>query len=186
MPPDDPAEKQFRQWVLASQSIAGALAAALVSFLIVVLVIFGAPVAGRPSFATYIAIGFFAIALVVSVIVPRWITSDQLRRIANGTWKPPAKSPSNADFSSGLARMMSVFQTQAIVRMATLEGAGFCALAMYFTEPHWLNLAVALVALALLVVQFPTRGRIEDWLERQLAALQSLHQSPELRRSASQ
>jgi hypothetical protein len=174
MPPDDLAEKQFRQWVLTSQIIAGALAAGLVSFMVVVLVVGGAPRGGEPGLMAYVAVGFFVIALLVSVIAPRLITGDQIRRIANGTWKSPADNRAGIDFSSGVSQVMAVYQTQAIVRMATLEGAGFCALAMYFTEPHWLNLAVALIALALLIVQFPTRGRVEDWLDRQRLKLEGL------------
>jgi hypothetical protein len=70
------------------------------------------------------------------------------------------------------------YQTHMIVRLALLESAGFFALVAYLSEGHWLALAVAICALALLLSQFPTRGRVENWSEYARSRMQEIRQWP--------
>src|SRR5688572_3468514 len=132
MPVADISEDQFRRQVLNLQIINGSLAAGLLVFLIVVLVLRGAPVpAARPELLTYVSVGFFLMLLATSYFVPRIITQAQIAQIARGAWTPPANNPAKIDFSSESMQILTVYHIQAIVRWAQLEGGGFFALTSY-------------------------------------------------------
>jgi hypothetical protein len=166
------------------QIILGALASGLTTYLVVVLVIRGLPEAGgEPGLLTYCSIGFFLMMLVASSIVPRVIVQAHVGQISRGAWKPTSNS-ANVDFSSESMQLLAVYQTQAIVRWAMLEGAGFFALTAYQLEGHWLSMAAAMLALALLLLHFPTRGRAENWSQRQREHVKVLRQLPQYKSSS--
>jgi hypothetical protein len=176
---DDISEDRVRGHIRTLQIICGALAAGVVTFLVVVLVINGPPnAAAAPGVLTYLSGGFFLVMLVVSIIVPRSIVQSQIAHIACGTWKPPEQLPANYDVSAESAKLLMAYQTHMIVRLALLESAGFFALVAYLSEGHWLALAVAICALALLLSQFPTRGRVENWSEYARSRMQEIRQWP--------
>jgi high-affinity Fe2+/Pb2+ permease len=177
---NDISEDRVRQHVLTLQIILGALAAGLTTYLVVVLVIRGLPEAGgEPELLTYCSVGFFFMMLVASSIMPRVMVQAQLSQISRGAWKPSTSDSENADFSTEAMQLLAVHQTQAIVRWAMLEGAGFFALTAYQLEGHWLSMAAALLVLALLLLLFPTRGRVENWIERQREHVNVLRQLPQ-------
>jgi hypothetical protein len=180
MPFEDFASDRVRGHVRTMQIICGTLAAGVVTFLVVVLVINGLPnAAAKPGVVTYISAGFFLVMLVVAMIVPRSIVQSQIAHIARGTWKPPEQLPANYDVTSESAKLLIVYQTHMIVRLAMLEGAAFFALVAYLLEEHWLALGVAICALALLLSQFPTRGRLENWADYALSRMQEMRQWPQ-------
>jgi hypothetical protein len=180
MPFEDISSDRIRGHVRTMQIICGALAAGVIAFLVVVLVLRGTPdPAAEPDVLTYVSIGFFLVILVVSMIVPRAILQSQLAQIARGTWKPPQQLPAGYDVSSESAKLLMAYQTHMIMRLAMLEGAGFFALVAYQVEGHWLSLGVAICALALLLSQFPTRGRLESWAEHARSKMQEMRQWPQ-------
>jgi hypothetical protein len=180
MPFEDISSDRVRGPVRTMQIISGTLAAGVVAFLVVVLVINGPPnAAADPGVVTYLSAGFFLVMLVVAMIVPRSIVQSQIADIARGTWKPPEQLPANYDVTSESAKLLIVYQTHMIVRLAMLEGAAFFALIAYLLEGHWLALGVAIAALALLLSQFPTRGRLENWADHAQAQMQAIRQWPQ-------
>jgi hypothetical protein len=177
---NDISEDRVRGHVRTMQIICGTLAASVVTFLVVVLVINGPPnAAAQPGVMTCLSAGFFLVMLVVSMIVPRSIVQSQITQIARGTWKPPEQLPPNYDVSPESAKLLMAYQTHMIVRLAMLEGAGFFGLVAYLLEGHWLALGVGIAVLALLLSQFPTRGRVENWAEHARVRMQEIRQWPE-------
>jgi hypothetical protein len=180
MPFEDLSSDRVHQHVRTMQIICGSLAAGVVAFLVVVLVQNGMPdEAARPGVMTYLSVGFFLIMLVTSLIVPRIIVQGQFKQIALGTWKPPQQLPAGYDLSSESAKLLMAYQTHMIVRLAMIESAGFFGLMAYFLEGHWLALCVGIAALALLLSQFPTRGRLENWADDAQAQMQAIRQWPQ-------
>jgi hypothetical protein len=177
---EDISSDRIRGHVRTLQIICGALAAGVIAFLVVVLVLRGAPdAAAEPGVVSYFSIGFFLVILLVAMIVPRAILHSQLAQIARGTWKPPQQLSANYDVSSESAKLLIAYQTHLIMRLALLEGAAFFALVAYQMEGHWLALGVAICALALLLFQFPARGRVEDWADQAKVRMQESRQWPQ-------
>jgi hypothetical protein len=54
-----------------------------------------------------------------------------------------------------------------IIGMALLEGAAFYQAIAYYVEGQPLALGLGCLLLLGLIVQFPTRSRVERWLENQ-------------------
>jgi hypothetical protein len=180
MPFEDISSDRVRGHVRTMQIICGMLAASVVAFMVVVLVINGPPDAGaEPGVVTYLSAGFFLLILVTSFVIPRSILQSQIVQIARGTWKPPEQLPANYEVSSESPKLLMAYQTHMIVRLAMLEGAGFFGLVAYLLEGHWLALGVAICALALLLSQFPTRGRLENWSDSARSRIQDIRQWPE-------
>ena len=180
MPFEDISDDRVRQQVLTSgNNLLHFMAAGMVAFLVVVLVLRGTPnVAAEPDMVTYVSAGFFLVMLVVATIIPRSIAQAQIAQIARGTWNPPEQTPANYDVSSESAKLLMAYQTQMIVRLAMFEGAGFFGLVAYQLEGHWLALGVGIAALALLLSQFPTRGRVESWADHAQGRMQAIRQWP--------
>jgi hypothetical protein len=117
---------------------------------------------GDPTLA-FIGIGFSAIAIVLSLLVPTVAANQKLRLLRNA-----GNEISTAD-------LFAVSQTRVIIRAALLEGAAFFCCIAYMVSRSWLALGAAFVLLVLMVVFFPTRGRFDDWVreQRELRALDS-------------
>jgi len=60
-----------------------------------------------------------------------------------------------------------IYQMQLIIALAMLEGAAFLNLVACMTEHNWWSLAIAGGLVAIMAVQFPTRTRVEQWIETQ-------------------
>jgi hypothetical protein len=180
MPFEDISSDRVRGHVRTMQIICGMLSVGVVAFLVVVLVINGPPnAAAEPGVVTYLSAGFFLVMLVVAMIVPRSIVQSQIAHIARGTWKPPEQLPANYDVASESAKLLMAYQTHMIVRLAMLEGTAFFGLVAYLLEGHWQALCVATAALALLLSQFPTRGRLENWADDARSRMQEIRQWPQ-------
>ena len=176
---EDVSSERVRGHVRTMQIICGMLAAGVVTFLVIVLVINGPPDAAvQPDVITYVSIGFFLVILMAALIVPGAMLKGQLAQIAGGTWKPPAQLPPEHDVSSESAKLLMAYQMHMIVRLAMFEGAGFFGLVAYLVEGHWLALGVAICALALLLSRFPTRSRLENWAESAQRRMQEIRQWP--------
>jgi hypothetical protein len=101
---------------------------------------------------TYVGVGLALIAVIAHFIVPRSILAPA----------DPERSPGSRELS-GLA----LYQTRMIIGMALLEGAAFYQGIAYYLEGQPLALGLGCLLLLGLIVQFPTRGRVERWLENQ-------------------
>jgi hypothetical protein len=126
---------------------------------------------------TWTAVAFAAVGLPLSVVVPRWITDQNRRSIAAGTWVPPGRgdrkargAPTPIDLEapeSDTGKLASVYSVQFIVGAALNEGQAFFASLVYLIESHPIALGLALLLLVALIVRFPTRLRIASWIDGQ-------------------
>ncbi|QDU78874.1 hypothetical protein Pla110_05780 [Polystyrenella longa] len=69
------------------------------------------------------------------------------------------------------ARLWMSYQPLAIVRGALLEGPGFFTLTMFFVTGNLLLLYVAMGLLFLMIISFPSRFKIDNWVEDKLTQL---------------
>ena len=113
--------------------------------------------AGRPAepapVASYAILGFAALSIVGSSIVPSVVTAA-------------------AETDGSTKSLIGLYQTRMIVRLAMLEGAAMACLVGYIVDawwPVWAGVAVAFVGM---LSAFPTAGRLRRFVEarRQLAA----------------
>ena len=188
-------DTSIEQITRTTQIIMGSLIAGATSFLLIVVFLvhfvgFGAPAgaAGAPGQAaganpaataqsipilTYLAAGMGAILLPLSFILPGYIASQNLRSGATGP-SDGSSSPKNPAAPSGQAvTPAGAFQTSAIIGGALIEGPAFLAGIAYLIEQNPIALGVMLVLLAAMFVCFPTRGRVERWIEQQEEKLRS-------------
>jgi Na+/alanine symporter len=102
-----------------------------------------------PPILSYVVLAFAAIQVVISMVLPNVVAASAARRFA----APP--------------RWYAVYQTRLIVRLALLEGAALALAIAWFIEGWSVTLVVALVFVALMLLQFPTGRRVERWVEAQ-------------------
>jgi hypothetical protein len=113
------------------------------------------------------AAGFAGIALVLQAFIPSLVVSANRSSYLNSQ---PRQDP--RDRAEAEARLMPLFQTKHIIRMALLEGAAFFCLVAYLVSGlSWLYAIVAALV-ALMVVSLPTRSALDNWLEEQLQLLE--------------
>lgn len=139
------------------QIIAGALIAGVVVFGIVVVFALGAlnqpPVEGTIK---YMALGFIVLELVPFALVPTFVTGDSITRAQPGN-----------RLLEGEGLAYGPYQARMIIRFALLEGAAFFNLVAVIIEHHWWNLAAAGALAFLMLLMFPTRTRVDQWIETQ-------------------
>ncbi len=155
------------------QIISSALLLGVVTFLAIVLFLVlvqnnGAGMApvGNVPIVSIVAVVLLIVQVPLAFLLPAFLTRSALRQIASGTWKSPA-SPDPSDFSTDASKLLAVKQTMTIIGLALLEGAAFLGCIAYLLEAQPFALAVVLVAVILMLVKFPTEGRVRSWLEHQ-------------------
>jgi hypothetical protein len=152
----------------AMQIVAAALVVGVIAFLAIVLYLVLAQKQGGANpppnlpLISLIAAGSLVVATVVSFALPAAIVRSTLRRIAAGTWKP---EPGMAAQATDSDKLLALYQTTLIVGLALLEGACFFSCIAYLVEGQPFVLAVVAVGVGLMLVRFPTEGRVRRWLE---------------------
>jgi hypothetical protein len=138
------------------------------------------PAPGDLPILSVAALVMLGICVPLGLFLPNMILRGTLQRIAAGTWTPPpvsvdaAAGPSR--YASDEARLLQARQTLMIIACALLESAGMLAAMAYLLEGQSFALTTTAVALALMLFQFPTQGRVRDWLERHVAIVAELRQ----------
>jgi hypothetical protein len=121
------------------------------------------PQVGLPVMTTSAAV-FFLMAVMMAFVIPAVMTRTARRQVARNTSLMPGASDAE--------KLLNVYQSRTILGCAFLEGAGFFGTVAAMLEGHWAGMAVAGAAVALMVVLFfPTHGRVASWLATQLDAL---------------
>lgn len=133
-----------------------------------------APLPGLPLM-TIIAAGFFILAALLARFIAATQTRVLLRRIASGTWQTP-RGMDASDYQTDAAKLLSVRQTTLLLSLAPLEGAAFFSGIAYLLEAQPLVLALTVLAIILMVLQFPTPNRVQAWMEQQSQRLAELRQ----------
>jgi hypothetical protein len=102
---------------------------------------------------SYIAIGFSALMIVLHVIVPGVVERAALR---------------NQSIDTGPQALLGVYFTRTIIAAALLDGAAFLSLVAVMQEHRPWVLGVTAVLVVLMIMQIPSRTRIEQWLEMRM------------------
>ncbi len=152
------------------QIIAAALPVGVIAFLAIVLYMVHAQQGGRGMgqpgevpLISLVAAGFLVVLVVVSFVMSASVTRQGVSRIA-------AAGPTATAADAG--QLLGTFQTALIVSLAPLEGACFFGCIAYLLEGSPIALAAVAVGLALMLLRFPTEGRVRlrlGDLEDQLA-----------------
>ena len=167
------------------QIITGAMVLGSSIFLVIVLVISHGEAATEQPLLTYVAALFAVAAIVVRTIVLRVMTASVRRSILRGTWKPPGScsssgtgqscAPDTSEFlerTGDAGKIAMAFTTRTVIAGALLEGPTFFLLIAYFVERLPLGLLGAALLILGLLLSFPTRSRMVDWIENQLRLLE--------------
>lgn len=95
-----------------------------------------------------IAVGMASTCIVLSLVIPPVV----VKAVTRGC---------DGDFPTYL----QAYMTKTIVALALLEGATFLAIIAFMNEHHWWTLAIAALLITLMLSHFPSRMRIEQWLD---------------------
>ncbi|MFQ5734665.1 MAG: hypothetical protein ACE5KM_22250 [Planctomycetaceae bacterium] len=140
------------QSVRAMQVINFALVAGVMIFALIAVIGIGAleqPPAGH--FVSLVAAAAAAMAFVMHLVVPNAIGAEL----------------SGGESGRDAANWYGVYQTRLIVALAILEGAAFFNLIATISEHNWWSLAIAGVLVFWMLIRFPTRTRVDQWVESQ-------------------
>jgi hypothetical protein len=135
---------------------------------------------GDPPIVTIVLLILAVLAGVAAFAVPAKLVDRQRRRIAAGTWTAGSGGhQGSADIADLLKRtgdtgkLWLVFHTKSLVGAAFLEAAAFTSIVAYLIHGHPILLGVvAAIFVLLLAAQFPTEGRLDQWLDDQLRRLE--------------
>jgi hypothetical protein len=133
---------------------------------------------GNPPIVSLLALGVSIAILAAWRMVPPMTVKAARWRIAQGQWSPPGPQYGRAAPmpATDAEKLLHVYQTQLLIGMALLEGAAFFASIAYWQEGAAWVLGLAIALCLLLALQFPTRIRVEQWLEEQLVLLEQARQ----------
>lgn len=150
------------------QIIAAALMAGVVMFLGVVLILSGQRVGGaNPNPVPVMSIlpfGMLAACLIAMVVAGRSMQTAGLQRIAQ------------VDEESDLVQLLGLKQTILIVTLALFEGPALFGCIALLLERQLYVIAVPLVSLLGMTLNFPTRNGVRNWLETNARRVLELRQ----------
>jgi hypothetical protein len=149
---------QLSARVRVMQIIAGAMVLAIFALGGVMIALAAnspAPPQEQPPLITYIALGVTGLASVMSILVPNLLAASIVQRSA---------LQSQASGEGAGASLLGAYQTTLIVGLALCEGPAILCLIAYFVERNALALGGAGVAVLIMLVRFPTEGRVRDWI----------------------
>jgi hypothetical protein len=135
------------------QIIAGALIQGVVLFSIICIVIVGG-IPGNARFdqpLSLIGAGGAALLFVLHFVVPK-----QMVQLAVRSTQPTDESD-----------WLGVYRGREIIGRALLEGAGFFNNIAFLVDKNWWSLAVVGFLVFWMLITFPTRTRVEQWIETQ-------------------
>lgn len=153
------------QAVRTMQIIAGALMMGLMTFGCVTIVLNGSgePKAPQQPLLTYMGAGLALLLTLTRFAIVPFITKSQISALTKNR-------DASGDASEWKQRQpyFMAYQTGIIIGFAMLEGPGFFNLIAYLSEGQTLSLGVVAGLLLLMAATFPTRGKIDSWVDDQL------------------
>jgi hypothetical protein len=134
---------------------------------------------------TWLLIAFTAVMLPLSVILPRRFADNDRRRIAAGTWDRVARQKAmqqkdgqtpdpllkHPALQSNTGKLAYVCWIQLVIAMGLTLAPTFFAVMVYLATRNPIALGVLVLLACVIVVQFPTPGRVARWIDSQEAAL---------------
>lgn len=142
------------QRLLVMKVITVGLLGGVVAFAVTAAIIvwgFGREPFQEGQLISLIAAGFAVMMFVAHLVIPGVIAQS---------------SRASADAPNREA-LYGVYQIKLIVALALLEGAAFFNLVALIIEHHWWSLAIAGGLLLCMLSLYPTRTRVEHWVESQ-------------------
>jgi len=118
-----------------------------------------APVVEQP-FISIGAAGMGAMMFVLSFFVPGMVGSQNLQALKNRGY--PVTE----------AELLQVYQLKLIIRYALLEGGAFLNLIAFMVEHQTWSLGIVGVIVGVMILLFPTPGRIHYWIKEQKELLE--------------
>ena len=148
--------KTLEQHLTAMKIVTVALIAGVVIFLGVATFIKSDPDpdAGTPML-TYMAAGSALINLGVRAFMLTVIPKNEIQR----------QRQHITDSEEGPNRLAGIYQTRMIIGMALCEGSAFFAIIAWMSESNELALGVILFLVTVMIMSFPFRQRVLDWIE---------------------
>lgn len=150
----------------STQIIAGALIAGVVMFGVVATFVGAGADPGEPLVG-YIAILFAVSGLVMRSVFPGTITARKRNEI-----RARVVSGEIDESHEMTAALYPLYQTKTIIEYALIEGPAFFVLIAFIVTSRTWVLAVAAALLAVMVLTFPTRARLEGWIRNQLQLME--------------
>lgn len=111
------------------------------------------PLPQRPILSI-LFLGFWFVQMSLSLVIPGIVTKGALKQLLINPLQ-------NADLRE---RLVGIFQTGQIVRLALIEGVTFFGAVAYFIEGQPWTLGPVALGLGWMVAQFPTERRVLNWL----------------------
>jgi hypothetical protein len=151
------------------QILVGSIAAGPAFFAIIVIMMrqggnFPPP---QAPLITYTLIGVSLLLFIAHLFVPNLIVASGRKRIKEGTWKSTPVSTTVNDLNEEERMLAALYQTQLIVSAALVEGGVFALLIGFLIEGELVGAVVAALLWIRLVSLFPSRDRVERWIENQ-------------------
>lgn len=151
-------EASVQQAVKQLRIVSFALICSVMAFAGVTLVANGFKFDGDPDVMSWIGIGFAAIVIVNSFVVPRIISTSMLRSLP--TDQTGVSSPSDR-----IEKLLGVFRSQHIVGCALLEGGAFLNLVMAMISPFVGSLVTVAVLMVLMLIRLPSTSSVQFWVQ---------------------
>ena len=153
------------QVVRVMQIVVFALISGVVVFAVIAAILSHGKPPGDP-FLAYIARGFAVLMIVLRSVIPRVIVASQAQQLTAGL-----NVENDEDVNDVVTRLCGAYQSRVIMENAMLEGAAFFNLIAYMQATHTWSLGVAAALLAIMAIAFPTRGKVEAWVNEQLEGM---------------
>lgn len=144
-----------QQVVRTTQIITGALVAGVLFLAAIAVFVLGGlnqPPNGR--IVSGIATAFAVVAFALHLIVPGIVAKQQRQRTSE-------------------ENVYGLYQTKTIISLSILDGAACLNIVAFIVEHNWWTLAVAGGLVFWMLAMFPTRTRVEHWIETQQMLSQS-------------
>ena len=116
-----------------------------------------------------IALGIGAFS--ASFIVPQIVCSSAIKELDSPLTSPAQSKISSQQIGSMdeddslIQKLLGIFQTTSIIRLALIEGAVFFNFVMFMTDTHPVNLGIGVFGLLLLLIAIPFPSRVWSWVE---------------------
>ena len=158
------------------QIIIGALATGVLFFLVIVTVFLGARVQPFDTTAmiSMVMAAFAVSSLPLRLFVPGLVVRSSCQRIADGTWAAGRRQPHMPVPETDEGKLAAVFVTKTIIGAAILEGGAFANLIAFMLEGQVYSLVLAVLFMFGILLAFPTRNGLSEWLDTQLRRLQEV------------
>jgi hypothetical protein len=120
---------------------------------------------------TQISLGVGVLIAALAVTFPRFLLASARGALKEGRFPGPSGPPPTDPAQRETVGLLGGIQTAFICRMALLEGAALLATVALMLEGKAPSLVFALIAMGLMIAQFPTAASVERQLETERALL---------------